>query len=144
MRGTRPLLRLGEYLVGRACRSLPREVRAERYREWTAELPAILRDPDIRPGWRRLVRMLRYALGTKAGAAALTPGSGRRRPKKLLIGTIVFILASCAYQIWKALKGPTDWVHYALAGYFLALILVLLAVRWWRFHRRGHLRRPDE
>jgi hypothetical protein len=144
VRAARQLLRLGEYLVGRACRRLPPEVRAERYREWTAELPAILGDPVVRPGWRRLVRMLRYALGTRAGAAALTPGTRRRRLNKHLISTnAALILASCAYEIWQAVKGPPDWVHYALAGYFLALILVLAAVFWWRSHRRGQPRRPD-
>ena len=47
MRGERRLLRIGEYLITRACRRLPAETRDERYREWAAELPAILRDPDI-------------------------------------------------------------------------------------------------
>ena len=41
MRGERQLLRIGEYLVRRACRPLPPDVREERYREWAAELPAI-------------------------------------------------------------------------------------------------------
>jgi hypothetical protein len=48
MRGERALLRLGESLVRRACRRLPRTVREDRYREWAAELPAILHDPEIR------------------------------------------------------------------------------------------------
>ena len=33
MRWERQLLRIGEYLVGRACRRLPGKVRDERYRE---------------------------------------------------------------------------------------------------------------
>ena len=49
MRGERQLLRIGEYVVGRACRRLPRDIREERYREWAAELPAILHDPQVRP-----------------------------------------------------------------------------------------------
>ena len=48
MRGERQLLRLGEYLLRRACQRLPRGIRQERYREWAAELPAILQDPQIR------------------------------------------------------------------------------------------------
>jgi hypothetical protein len=40
MRGERWLLGGGEYLVGRAARRLPAEVREERCREWAAELPA--------------------------------------------------------------------------------------------------------
>ena len=47
MRGDRSLLRIGGYLIGLASRLLPGEIRDERRREWTAELPAILRDPDI-------------------------------------------------------------------------------------------------
>jgi hypothetical protein len=76
MRGERRLLRIGEYLIGRACRRLPARIRNERGREWSAELPAILRDPDAGPGWRRALRMLRYAAGTIRGAA-LVPGAGR-------------------------------------------------------------------
>lgn len=77
MRGERRLLRIGEYLIARACRHLPAEARGERYREWVAELPAILRDPGVRPAARRAARMLRYASGTIRGTA-LTPGSARR------------------------------------------------------------------
>ena len=77
MRGERRLLHIGEYLITRACRHLPAEARDERYREWVAELPAILRDPGVRPAARRAARMLRYASGTIRGTA-LTPGSARR------------------------------------------------------------------
>jgi hypothetical protein len=77
MRAERPLLRIGEYLIARACRHLPAGARDERYREWVAELPAILDDPDIRPAARRAARMLRYAAGTIRGTA-LAPGSCRR------------------------------------------------------------------
>ena len=77
MRGERRLLRLGEYLIARACRQLPAETRDERYREWAAELPAILRDPDTRLAARRAARMLGYAAGTLWGTA-LAPGSARR------------------------------------------------------------------
>jgi hypothetical protein len=52
MRGERLLLRTGEYLVGRACQRLPPDIREERYREWSAELPAILHDPQVRPAPR--------------------------------------------------------------------------------------------
>ena len=74
MRGERRLLRIGEYLIARACRHLPAEARDERYREWVAELPAILQDPGVRPSARRAARMLRYASGTIRGTA-LTPAA---------------------------------------------------------------------
>lgn len=65
MRGERRLLRIGEYLIARACRHLPAGARDERYREWVAELPAILRDPGVRPAARRADRMLGYASGSR-------------------------------------------------------------------------------
>jgi hypothetical protein len=59
MSGERLLLRAGEFLVSRACRRLPPDIREERYREWSAELPAILHDPQVRFAPRRAVRKLR-------------------------------------------------------------------------------------
>ena len=76
MRGERRLLRLGEYLVGRACQQLPPDVREERYREWAAELPAILCDPQVRLAPRRAVRMLGYPVDTLRGTI-MTPGRAR-------------------------------------------------------------------
>ncbi len=35
--------------MARACRRLPAGIREERYREWVAELPVILRDRDAGP-----------------------------------------------------------------------------------------------
>ena len=78
MKGERGLLRAGEFLVARATRRLPARVRDERYREWAAELPAILRDPSLGPPWRRAARMLGYALDT-IRATALRPGQDRYR-----------------------------------------------------------------
>ena len=78
MKGERGLLRAGEFLVARAVRRLPAGVRDERYREWAAELPAILRDPSLGPSWRRAALMLSYALDT-IRAAALRPGQDRYR-----------------------------------------------------------------
>jgi hypothetical protein len=78
MRGERRLLRIGEYLIARACRHLPAEARDERYREWVAELPAILQDPGVRPAARRAARMLRYASGTIRGTA-LPPSHSPRQ-----------------------------------------------------------------
>ena len=78
MRAERQLLRLGEYLVGRVCQRLPKDIREERYREWAAELPAILHDAQIRLAPRRAVRMLGYAADTFR-AAALTHVRARRQ-----------------------------------------------------------------
>jgi hypothetical protein len=78
MRGERWLLRAGEFLAGRAARHLPAAARDERYQEWAAELPVILRDPEVRPAAARAARMLWFAADTLRGAA-LGPGPARRR-----------------------------------------------------------------
>ena len=52
-----------EWLIRAVCRRLPAEVRAERCREWTAELPAILDDQSIRPSFRRTLRALSFCVG---------------------------------------------------------------------------------
>jgi hypothetical protein len=77
MRGERWLLRMGEFLVGRAARHLPTAARVERYQEWAAELPVILGDPEIKPAAARAARMLWFAADTLRGAA-LGPGPARR------------------------------------------------------------------
>jgi hypothetical protein len=78
MRGERWLLRIGEFLVGRAARHLPAAARVERYQEWAAELPVILADPEIKPAAARAARMLWFAADTLRGAA-LGPGPVRHR-----------------------------------------------------------------
>jgi hypothetical protein len=44
------------------------DTRDERYREWAAEVPAILHDPDIRFALLRSARALRFAAGTITSA----------------------------------------------------------------------------
>jgi hypothetical protein len=72
MRGERYALRAGEYLVWLACRRLPAGIGQERYQEWLAELPVILRDPGAGPAPVRVVRMLAFAADTLR-ATALAP-----------------------------------------------------------------------
>jgi hypothetical protein len=69
MRGERWALRAGEYLVSLACRRLPARIRQERYQEWLAELPVILRDRDTGPAPVRVARMLAFAADTLRGTA---------------------------------------------------------------------------
>jgi DivIVA domain-containing protein len=122
MRAERRLLRVGEYLIGRACRHLPAEARDERYREWVAELPAILRDPDVRPAARRAARMLRYASGTIRGTA-LTPGSARR----VLAYTanqaapIIAIGVLDYFQGWT--RTPQGWIYSGI-GWLIGSLIV--------------------
>ncbi|MBO3750497.1 hypothetical protein J5X84_30830 [Streptosporangiaceae bacterium NEAU-GS5] len=64
-------LRMAERLLAHACRRLPIETAEERYLEWSAELPAILEDPEVRPRLRRIFRVLAFALDQSRGARAL-------------------------------------------------------------------------
>jgi hypothetical protein len=56
--------RIAEGVIRRASSRLPADMRGDRCREWTAELPAILRDSDVRFGLRRSLHALRYAVGS--------------------------------------------------------------------------------
>jgi hypothetical protein len=123
MRAARALLRIGEYLVGRACLRLPGEIRDERYREWTAELPAILHDPQIRLAPRRAVRMLRYAAGTLRGTA-LAPGRARHRPAAPpLLGLLAVAgLVAVAWNTGAIVRAPGQWVNYVQMAWSLLLM----------------------
>jgi hypothetical protein len=133
MRTEGQLLRIGEFLVGRACQRLPRKIRDERYREWAAELPVILHDPEIRFSLRRAARMLAYALGTIRGAA-LPPGRQRRRitRRTVLAGVILVFVPALGLDVWGAVLAPGDWIHYFYGG----LTLLGLATNLWLYLRR--------
>jgi hypothetical protein len=74
--------RLAGHLIRRACRRLPDDLRDERYREWAAELPAILHDPGVRFAPRRSARALRYAAGTIRSARHLPRAAVPARPRR--------------------------------------------------------------
>jgi hypothetical protein len=125
MRGERALLRTGEYLVGRSCRRLPPEIRDERYREWVAELPAILHDREIRLAPYRAARMLGYAADTLRGTS-LTPGRTRRRsavPSTLPLA-LLFVagLVTVVWGIWDAVRAPEHGVNYVQVAWSLMLV----------------------
>jgi len=132
MRGERRLLRLGEYLVARACQRLPREVREERCREWAAELPAILHDPQVRFAPWRAARMLGYAADTLRGTALTcgrTPGAiARSRPARLLLA--VFVAGFVAVNIWAIVLAPGNGQYYLrlLSGLLLVAYLTCCLV----------------
>jgi hypothetical protein len=112
MRGERQLLRLGEYLVGRACRRLPRDVREERCREWAAELPVILHDPQVRFAPWRAARMLGYAADTLRGAA-MAPGKNPGLiPRPLMLLGLVTCLVGTAASILLIVQAPGDGRYY--------------------------------
>jgi hypothetical protein len=142
MRGERCALRAGEYLVSLACRRLPARIRQERYQEWLAELPVILRDRDNGPAPLRVVRMLAFAADTLRGTA-LAPdayrGAHRGRgtaAKDLrwlgtgllllggLLGGALFLLAYEGCIIYQLATGPSLLFSVPLVlvnlGYFAA------------------------
>ena len=120
MRGERQLLRLGEYLVGRACQRLPPDAREERCREWAAELPVILHDPQVRFAPWRAARMLGYAADTRRGTA-MAPGQtpGLVSPPVMLLG-LVTCLVGAAANIVSIVLAPGD------GRYYLQLTWILL------------------
>ena len=79
MSGTPHVQWIAEHLIRASCRRLPGELRAERCREWSAELPAILHDETIRPGLIRALRALSYSVGVSAATRRLSRGDGRSR-----------------------------------------------------------------
>ena len=75
--------RIAEWLIHAACRRLPADARAERCREWTAELPAILTDESVRPSFLRTLRALAFCSGISKTTRRLTrlTGAGSRRTR---------------------------------------------------------------
>jgi len=140
MRGERWLLRIGEYLIARACRHLPSEARDERYREWVAELPAILRDPDVRPAARRAARMLGYATGTIRGTA-LTPGSAPRVMVHMARAAAPYIIITGLVDYLRSWpKTPLEWIGLGI-GWLLGCLTVF---GFWLAYRRVRGKGPGD
>jgi hypothetical protein len=150
MTWTQPVQRIAERLIRASGRRLPADERAEHYREWSAELPAILDDTGVRLPLLRAVRALRYAAGAfkttrylrRAGGAAPRPrtpgwrdGAIPVRPAapglRLAIGVIVWLAAVFAVVLLlRAFSQPPGWplaAGLALAAGFEAFCLVDIA-----------------
>jgi Phospholipase_D-nuclease N-terminal len=86
MSGTPLVRQLAEHRIRMACRRLPADMREECYREWAAELPAILDDPDGGRRLRRAARALSYSAGVSRATRRLrrlsggSGGQARHRP----------------------------------------------------------------
>ena len=74
--------RICERVIRAACRRLPEDMRAERCREWAAELPAILDDQSIRPALRRAVLALTYSAGVARTTRQLSRAGRGTRPAR--------------------------------------------------------------
>jgi hypothetical protein len=146
---TRPATqRAARWLIGRACRHLPAGTRHERSREWTAELPAILDDPDVHPAVLRSARALRFAVGTVRTArrehgvfrGQLTGADARSAGARLFLCAAIWLAAVCLVRVGGALHiaaphGAWAWAGPAVVTASAALELFALAqviklVRW--------------
>lgn len=136
--------RAAEYLIRRACRRLPGDSRDERYREWAAEVPAILHDPDVRFAVLRPARALRFAAGTITSARR-SPGAIRYQPDaaalasagvRLLISVGIWIVGA---GVLTAFPPHGFWILVTVVAAVLnsgfALIQEVKLVLW--FCRRG-------
>ena len=88
-------LRNAKRLIRSACLKLPIDIAPNYYREWTAELPAILDDHEVRSPSIRIIRALTFAVDQHRSVRKLAPhGSRRRSSRSLLIGltAIAFVL----------------------------------------------------
>ena len=88
--------RICERVIRAACRRLPEDMRAERSREWAAELPAILNDRSIRPALRRAVRALTYSAGIARTTWQLGRACRDARPANVAVravaGLVIWLL----------------------------------------------------
>jgi hypothetical protein len=125
------------YLIRRACCRLPEDIGDECYREWAAELAAILDDPEIRLPLVRAARVLGFGVGIWTSARALGRAHGSRwsrlpRGVLFLAGAIVVWVAAVEVSSAYPLDGPWGYVYVAAGGASEALgvLAVVRAVRW--------------
>jgi hypothetical protein len=121
--------RLATLLIGRACRSLPGDVRDERYREWVAELPAIVHDPDIGSALRRAARTLGYAAGTYRSARHLRRAAGGASQVRASGGASVG-WASRSKRRGLAMPGLPDGVRPAMAALLIYLSMAVFLLTY--------------
>jgi hypothetical protein len=128
-----------EWLIRTACRRLPADVRAERCREWAAELPAILDDEGVRPPLLRALRVLTFSIGisrtTRQLSRATRAGAVQARHPdvavRAVVGIVVWlVIVLTAITLLRAHPDPRGWpllLILALAVGFDAFCLVDIA-----------------
>jgi hypothetical protein len=108
---------MAEFLIRLSCRRLPEGTRDERYREWSAELPAILDDPGVRFRVRRDIRALRFAVGHVR--------TWLRPPKPWSWGTLAVVVAvGMAGEVTIALL-PRQVSNFVVFSEFAAILIAL-------------------
>jgi hypothetical protein len=126
MTTTPQVQRIAEILIRRSCRRLPEEVRAERCREWSAELPAIMADQGVRSRFVRAVRVLGFSAGIRLTtrrlgrapgrpASAWRDGAIRGRPENLAVRGVVgivswLVIVFGTVSLLRAFPHPHSWV----------------------------------
>jgi hypothetical protein len=107
--------RIAAWLIRAACRRLPADVRAERCREWAAELPAILEDQSIRPPFLRALRALSFCAGisrtTRQLRRSARAGARRTRNSRWRSGALPYQSPNLAVRV--------------ILGFFIWLVVVL-------------------
>ena len=150
-----PAQRIAGHLLRRACRRLPGDIRDERYREWAAELPAIVHDPGVRFAFLRSARALRYALGVTrsthhlpAAGAAVPWGTSQAaifpRPDGIfpaiagVLAWITLIVLAGAFPAAAASPGlwPPLFIAVLLVPDVLIAVAIIRFVRWYRRRSR--------
>jgi hypothetical protein len=145
MTATPHVQRIAESLIRHSCRRLPAEVRAERCREWSAELPAILADESVRPRLIRAVRLLSFSAGIatatrrlgRAGRTRRAPapewrdGAIRHRPDNLAVRAVFgliswLVIVFGTVSLLRAFPHPHSWV--VITGLVLAAGFALCCV----------------
>ena len=120
--------RIAGWLIQTVCRRLPADVRAERCREWTAELPAILDDQSIRPSFLRTLRALSFCVGiswtTRQLSRSARAASRRTRNSQWRTGVMRARPPELAVR---AVRGLLIWLVVVAA--LLGLIALLRAHR---------------
>ncbi len=153
-----PAQRIAEHLLRRACRRLPGDIRDERYREWAAELPAIIHDPVIRVAFLRSACALRYAVGVARStrhlpAVGASPRGTRQpaifpRPDGIfpaIAGVVAWMtLIVLAGAFPAAAASPGLWPPLFIAVLLVPDVLIAVAIiRFVRWYRRRSRHTPD-
>jgi hypothetical protein len=120
--------RIAGWLIRAVCRRLPPDERAERCREWTAELPAIFEDQSIRTSFLRALRALSFCAGiswtTRQLSRSARAASRRTRNAEWRTGAMRTRPPELAVR---AVRGLLIWLVVVAA--VLGLIVLLLRTR---------------
>ena len=134
MNGASLIRQLAERRIRRACRRLPEETREECYREWAAELPAILGDPGGGRGFVRATRALSYSAGISRATRRLrrvsggSGGDARRTPPAAWRDGAPAAPRGAAFR---ATVGVGIWLVFVVV--FVALMRGLQPDNFWQF-----------